>query len=73
MPIVDMPVAELRQYKGSTPRPADFDAYWDRALAELDRASLELELVPADFTSTALNATTCTTPALAARGFTASS
>ena len=49
MPIVDMPIAELRKYKGSTPRPADFDAYWDRALAELDRASLELELVPADF------------------------
>ena len=49
MPVVDMPLEQLRQYKGINPKPADFDEYWDRALKELDAASLEYELVPADF------------------------
>ena len=37
MPIVDMPVQELLHYQGSTPKPADFDAFWDARLAELSR------------------------------------
>ena len=36
MPLVDMPLAELYQYQGRNPRPADFDAYWEKALAELE-------------------------------------
>ncbi|MDR1191134.1 MAG: acetylxylan esterase [Verrucomicrobiales bacterium] len=36
MPIIDMPLEELHQYQGRNPRPADHDAYWARALAELD-------------------------------------
>jgi len=39
----------LQTYAGSSPRPDDFDAYWTRALAELDRVDARLELVPADF------------------------
>ena len=36
MPIVDMPIEELRSYKGVNPRPNDFDEYWERALKEMN-------------------------------------
>lgn len=49
MPIIDMPLAELKKYQGINPRPADFDAYWDRALAELRAVDPQVELVPSDF------------------------
>ncbi len=49
MPIVDLPLEELYAYTGRSPKPADFDAYWARALAELDAASLDCELIPAPF------------------------
>ncbi|MGN1249069.1 MAG: acetylxylan esterase [Candidatus Spyradocola sp.] len=49
MPIVDMPVKELETYLGSSPKPADFDAYWDKALADLDAQDLNVEFVPAAF------------------------
>lgn len=51
MPTVDMPLAELREYMGLNPRPADFDAYWDGALAEMRSVDPKVELVPADFRS----------------------
>ena len=31
MPIVDMPLEELRVYRGINPKPDDFDAYWAAA------------------------------------------
>ena len=34
MPIFDLPLEELKTYQGRNPRPPDFDAYWDEALAE---------------------------------------
>lgn len=46
MPLLDKPLAELEVYPGINPRPADFDAYWDRALAELDATDPQPELVP---------------------------
>lgn len=46
MPLIDKPLPELRQYQGRTPRPADFDAYWAAALAELDATDPRPELVP---------------------------
>jgi cephalosporin-C deacetylase len=36
MPLLDMPLDKLKAYQGRNPRPADHDAYWTRALAELD-------------------------------------
>lgn len=39
MPLLDMPLADLRSYRGVNPRPADFDDYWSRALAELDQVN----------------------------------
>jgi len=35
MPQVDKPLHELREYYGISPRPGDFDAYWEKALADL--------------------------------------
>lgn len=46
MPIVDMPLAELKRYEGRNPRPADMDAFWDAALAEMHSLDANVELVP---------------------------
>ncbi len=46
MPVFEMPYDQLVSYAGRNPKPADFDAYWDRALAELDATPARLELVP---------------------------
>ena len=47
----DMPLEQLYEYQGCNPRPADFDAYWDRALAEMQALDPQVELVPADFSN----------------------
>jgi cephalosporin-C deacetylase len=46
MPLFEMPLDQLRSYNGRNPRPADFDAYWDRALVELDGTDPRPELIP---------------------------
>lgn len=46
MPLVDMPLPELLKYEGRNPCPADFDAYWDKGLAELKALEANVELVP---------------------------
>ncbi len=49
MPLIDMPLHELKEYMGSTPKPAEFDAYWDEALKELAAVPADLTLTPADY------------------------
>lgn len=49
MPLIDLPLAKLRKYKGRNPRPADFDRYWDRALAEMRATDPDVKLVKSDF------------------------
>lgn len=49
MPIIDMPLEELKRYRGTNPRPADFDAYWEAALAELDRVDPDVEYRKSEF------------------------
>ena len=49
MPMIDMPLEELRVYRGINPKPADFDAYWAAALAELEATAPAPELLPAEF------------------------
>ena len=44
-----MPLEKLREYRGTNPKPADFDAYWEEALAELHAVDPKLELIPSDF------------------------
>jgi len=54
MPIVDMPLEELRTYKGLNPRPKDMDAYWDAALEEMRATEPNVELVASAFQATPL-------------------
>lgn len=46
MPLVDMPLQQLMEYKGRNPKPGDFDSYWDSALAEMHALDGQVELVP---------------------------
>lgn len=50
MPLMfDFPLERLRTYRGINPRPDDFDAFWDRGLAEMRATEPDVELVPAEF------------------------
>lgn len=50
MPLLfDMPFEQLQTYQGKNPRPADFDEYWSKALAEMNALDARVELKPADF------------------------
>lgn len=51
MPILDMPLKELQRYKGCSPKPADHEEYWKRALAEMNAVEPNIELKPAEFVS----------------------
>lgn len=46
MPLIDMPLDQLKTYQGRNPRPHDFDEYWDAALAEMHAVDPQLEFVP---------------------------
>ncbi|CCQ96262.1 Esterase [[Clostridium] ultunense Esp] len=46
--INDMPLDQLFTYQGSSPKPADFDEYWQRGLDELKKQPLDYELIPAE-------------------------
>ncbi len=47
MPQIDMPLEQLLTYTGRNPRPADFDEFWDRSVAEMAAIDPEIELRPA--------------------------
>jgi cephalosporin-C deacetylase len=50
MPLTfDYPLEQLKTYQGINPRPADFDAYWEKALVEMYSVDPAVELVPAEF------------------------
>ena len=49
MPLIDKPIEELLEYHGRTPRPSDFDEYWDKALEEMRSVERNVELVKTDF------------------------
>lgn len=50
MPLLfDMPYEDLLTYEGTNPRPADFDAFWDAALVEMNTIDPQVELTRADF------------------------
>ncbi|AIQ16866.1 acetyl esterase [Paenibacillus sp. FSL H7-0357] len=44
-------LSQLKAYGGSSPKPEDFDLFWERALNDLNAQPLDYELVPAEFTS----------------------
>jgi cephalosporin-C deacetylase len=45
----DLPFEELLTYEGRTPRPADHDEYWERALADLAAVPADVVIEPAEF------------------------
>ncbi len=51
MPVLDMPVAQLKQYMGTNPIPADFDDYWKRGLDEVYSTPVNTQITPADLNS----------------------
>ena len=52
MPLTfDLPLGQLGTYQGTNPRPPDFEAYWEKGLADLHVLDGEVELVPAEFQS----------------------
>jgi cephalosporin-C deacetylase len=51
LPIIDLPLEQLRSYQGTNPRPADFNEYWARALQEMEAIDPQVELKPSAFVS----------------------
>lgn len=49
MPAFDKPLALLKDYQGTNPRPDDFDAYWDRGLRQMHALGTGYETTPAEF------------------------
>jgi len=49
MPLVDLPLAKLKRYRGRNPKPTDFERYWDRALKEMRAVDPQVALVKSDF------------------------
>ncbi|NLO83484.1 MAG: acetylxylan esterase [Clostridiales bacterium] len=49
MPIIDMPLEQLKEYQGINPRPADFDEFWDRSIDEMKQLDPCVELIPSKF------------------------
>jgi cephalosporin-C deacetylase len=48
MPIVDMPLAQLVEYRPDRAEPADFDSFWATTLAETRQHDLAATFTPAD-------------------------
>lgn len=50
MPLIfDLPFEQLESYQGRSPRPKDFDAFWDKGLEEMRAIDPRTELIPAEF------------------------
>lgn len=45
MPMIDMPVDELKEYTGRGIKPKDFNEYWDRAIEEMNNTDPKLEII----------------------------
>lgn len=49
MPVLDMPVKELEKYMGSSPKPADFDEFWEKSLEEMNSVDPQVTLTESEF------------------------
>lgn len=49
MPMLDMPLEELREYRGTNPKPEDFREYWEKAVDEMKTVDPQVELIKAEF------------------------
>ena len=68
MYLTDIALNKLKTYRGSSPIPADFDAFWDEGVREMKALDADVQLIPCR----ASNAAICTSPAWAAPGSTQS-
>lgn len=46
MPLIDMPLEQLREYQGRNPCPPDMEEFWETGLAEMRATDPNVELVP---------------------------
>ncbi len=51
MALFEMPLEKLKTYQGRNPKPADFEEYWERAIAEMKATDPKIEIIPSDFKS----------------------
>ncbi|HML41191.1 MAG TPA: acetylxylan esterase [Bellilinea sp.] len=50
MPLTfDFPLDQLKEYNGISPRPQDFDQFWEDGLKEMRTTQPDVQLIPADF------------------------
>ena len=50
MPLTfDLPIEQLRTYRGKNPCPSDFDLFWDKSLIEMRSINPKVELIAAEF------------------------
>jgi cephalosporin-C deacetylase len=50
MPLIfDLPFEQLESYQGRSPRPQDYDAFWEKSLDEMRATDPQVEIIPADF------------------------
>lgn len=49
MPALDMPLEELKKYKGNSPCPSDFDEFWDKSLDEMKALGTDYKLEKSEF------------------------
>ena len=50
MPLTfDLPIEQLKTYRGKNPCPSDFDSFWDKSLVEMRSIDPKVELITAEF------------------------
>jgi cephalosporin-C deacetylase len=49
VPTIDLPLSELKVYKGTNPKPVDFDDYWERGLSEMRAVDPQVHFKKSDF------------------------
>ncbi len=49
MPILDMPLEQLKTYQGTNPCPPDIDVFWDASVAEMEALGTDFELTEAEY------------------------
>src|SRR4030088_2124655 len=49
MPLIDLPLAQLQEYRGTNPLPEDFDSYWQGPLEEQCSTPTNVALIRRDF------------------------
>jgi cephalosporin-C deacetylase len=49
LPVIDMPLNELKTYNGINPKPSNFDKFWDESLDEMNSINSKIEIKKSDF------------------------